>query len=279
MEHAGTAVAAAVRALAIDLDRWGSGPIVILCGPGNNGGDGLRGRPPTGARGRVGRRRGRRVRGPAARRHGGPELGPDRARQRASPRSTSPVARDVAMFGQGIEKAAVVVDALLGTGVRGALREPIRSAVEVIGRARAAGVPVVAVDTPDRGRPLERRAVRPGGRRRPDRHVPSPQDRPADAPRGRATPARSSSRRSASRPRPTVAEPRRVGRQPGWREVAASSPSPSSPSSSVRRSSRASCRPTLQEVVFHTPLAIVVLIVGTGWLLWRISRRPPGRRR
>ena len=59
-----------------------------------------------------------------------------------------PVARDVAMFGHGIEKAAVVVDALLGTGVRGALREPIRSAVEVIGRARAAGVPVVAVDTP-----------------------------------------------------------------------------------------------------------------------------------
>ena len=41
MEHAGTAVAAAVRALATDLDRWGSGPIVILCGPGNNGGDGF----------------------------------------------------------------------------------------------------------------------------------------------------------------------------------------------------------------------------------------------
>ena len=40
MEHAGTAVAAAVRALATDLDRWGTGPIVILCGPGNNGGDG-----------------------------------------------------------------------------------------------------------------------------------------------------------------------------------------------------------------------------------------------
>ena len=32
---------------------------------------------------------------------------------------------------------------------------------------------------------------------------------------------------------------------------------------------------SLQEVVFHTPLAIVVLIVGTGWLLWRISRRRP----
>lgn len=31
-----------------------------------------------------------------------------------------------------------------------------------------------------------------------------------------------------------------------------------------------------QEIVFHTPLTIIVLIVGTGWLLWRISRRPPG---
>jgi len=41
MEHAGTAVAAAVKALATDLDRWGTGPIVILCGPGNNGGDGF----------------------------------------------------------------------------------------------------------------------------------------------------------------------------------------------------------------------------------------------
>ena len=38
----------------------------------------------------------------------------------------------MAIFGQGIEKAAVIVDALLGTGVRGALREPIRSAVELI---------------------------------------------------------------------------------------------------------------------------------------------------
>jgi heme A synthase len=30
----------------------------------------------------------------------------------------------------------------------------------------------------------------------------------------------------------------------------------------------------LQRVVFHTPLAIAVLLVGTGWLLWRIARRP-----
>src|SRR4029077_11263308 len=58
------------------------------------------------------------------------------------------VAGDLRILAQGIEKAGVVVDALLGTGVRGALREPIRSAVELIRRAREAGVPVVAVDTP-----------------------------------------------------------------------------------------------------------------------------------
>jgi NAD(P)H-hydrate epimerase len=147
MEHAGTAVAAAVRALAVDLDRWGSGPIVILCGPGNNGGDGF-----------VAARRlalagasvivavvasDARPRGATAARNW------DRiARDTGIVKVHLAVTRDVAMFAQGVEKAAVVVDALLGTGVRRALREPIRSAVEVVGRARAAGVPVVAVDTP-----------------------------------------------------------------------------------------------------------------------------------
>jgi hypothetical protein len=30
----------------------------------------------------------------------------------------------------------------------------------------------------------------------------------------------------------------------------------------------------VQRLVFHTPLAILVLIGGTAWLLWRIARRP-----
>jgi hydroxyethylthiazole kinase-like uncharacterized protein yjeF len=147
MEHAGTAVAAAVRALAVDTDRWGSGPIVILCGPGNNGGDGY-----VAAR-RLALNGGRvvvaviandaRPTGTTSARNW------DRiARDAGITKVHAPVARDVAMFGQGIEKAAVIVDALLGTGVSGPLREPIRTAVEIINKARAGGVPVVAVDTP-----------------------------------------------------------------------------------------------------------------------------------
>ncbi len=147
MEHAGTAVAAAVRALATDLDRWGSGPVVILCGPGNNGGDGF-----------VAARRlalaGSRVvvaviAADARPRNATSARNWDRiARDEGITKVHAPVARDVAMFGQGIEKASVIVDALLGTGVAGPLREPIRSAVALIERARAAGVPIVAVDTP-----------------------------------------------------------------------------------------------------------------------------------
>jgi hydroxyethylthiazole kinase-like uncharacterized protein yjeF len=147
MEHAGTAVAAAVHALAVDTERWGTGPIVILCGPGNNGGDGFvaaRRLALAGARVVVAVIAAEaRPRNPSSARNW------DRiARDEGIVKIHAPVARDVAMFGQGIQKAAVVVDALLGTGVRGPLREPIRSAVELIVRAREHGIPVVAVDTP-----------------------------------------------------------------------------------------------------------------------------------
>jgi NAD(P)H-hydrate epimerase len=57
-------------------------------------------------------------------------------------------ARDVRILSQGIDKATVVVDALLGTGVRGVLRDPVLSAVEATHAARSHAVPVLAIDTP-----------------------------------------------------------------------------------------------------------------------------------
>jgi NAD(P)H-hydrate epimerase len=147
MEHAGTAVAAAVHALAVQTGRWGSGPILVLCGPGNNGGDGFVA--------------GRRLAAAGAEvvivlvasefRPRGPDAGRnwDRlAGLRTVSRIHAPGPRDLAILGKGLGRGAVVVDALLGTGVRGRLREPIRSAVELSHRAREAGVPIVAVDTP-----------------------------------------------------------------------------------------------------------------------------------
>jgi NAD(P)H-hydrate epimerase len=54
----------------------------------------------------------------------------------------------VALYLNGIERAGLVIDALLGTGIRGPLREPVRTAVDVAARAREHLVPVLAVDTP-----------------------------------------------------------------------------------------------------------------------------------
>jgi NAD(P)H-hydrate epimerase len=147
MEHAGTAVAAAARALAEATGRLGRGPILVLCGPGNNGGDGfvaarrlaqagfdvVAALVATAARPRT------------------PDATRNWDRLAAEPRVTrlhAPLARDLVILGGEIERASVVVDALLGTGVAGALREPIRGAVDLIARARAAGVPIVSVDTP-----------------------------------------------------------------------------------------------------------------------------------
>lgn len=146
MEHAGTAVAAAVRALAVDLDRWGTGPIVILCGPGNNGGDGYvaaRRLALAGAQVIVA------VVATDTHPSGAAAKNWDRiVRDAGIAKVHLPVPRDVAIFGKDIARSAVVVDALLGTGVKGTLRQPIRAAVELIATAREVGVPIVAVDAP-----------------------------------------------------------------------------------------------------------------------------------
>jgi ADP-dependent NAD(P)H-hydrate dehydratase / NAD(P)H-hydrate epimerase len=147
MEQAGAAVAAAATALLVQTERAGSGTVLILCGPGNNGGDGLVAARHLAAHGHR-----------CAAVLVATESGPTTRDARAAWERLADIpgvdrlqalnARDVSFLAAGVEKAALVIDALLGTGVTGPLRDPIRSAVDLTWRGRTAAVPVLAVDTP-----------------------------------------------------------------------------------------------------------------------------------
>jgi NAD(P)H-hydrate epimerase len=146
MEQAGSATAAVARALMISGDRSLDSRVLILCGPGNNGGDGL-----VAARWLAEHGIGSEV---VLLANGVPStasaaLNWDRLEGIDLVRRVTTVRdRDVALYLNGIERAGIVIDALLGTGVSGPLREPIRTAVDVVVRARENLVPVLAVDTP-----------------------------------------------------------------------------------------------------------------------------------
>lgn len=138
MEHAGLAVARAARTLTAPS----AGPILVCCGTGFNGGDGL-----------------------AAARHlhewGYPlrllVAGPLR-HLRAEPATYATILQrlnlpllevpDTARLPQAerpLKECALIIDALLGIGTLGAVREPIAS---LIVRLNRSGKPVVAVDLP-----------------------------------------------------------------------------------------------------------------------------------
>jgi hypothetical protein len=66
-----------------------------------------------------------------------------------------------------------------------------------------------------------------------------------------------------------------MGSQPGWREVVLVAAAVVAVV--IGAAVLTGLLPAaIQDVVYQTPIGIVVLIVGTGWLLWRISRRGPG---
>lgn len=138
MENAGAAVARRIRA------RFKKPcPIVVFCGPGNNGGDGL-----VAVRKLLASGWGYGV----------------RVLLLASPRDLrTPEARKnyeaLVNAGAAVEsvtspgdlpdfRGAVVVDALFGTGVRGPVREPYATAIRKMNAARRRGGFVVAVDIP-----------------------------------------------------------------------------------------------------------------------------------
>lgn len=147
MEQAGTAVAAAARAVLRSTDRPSSGRVLLLAGPGNNGGDAFvatRRLADAGIQSVV-------VLASGDRRPGTPDAAANWRRLADTPKVElihAPSGRDIMLLLNGLERAALVVDGLLGTGVRGQLREPIRSGAELALAARRLGVPVLAVDTP-----------------------------------------------------------------------------------------------------------------------------------
>lgn len=122
MERAGASVADAIRA------RWSPRPVGVLCGPGNNGGDGFVVARLLAADGwpvRVSLLGDREtLKGDAA---------------LAGERWTGPIVADA------LDGAGLVVDALFGAGLARPLDGAAKSLVE---RVNAAGVPVVAVDVP-----------------------------------------------------------------------------------------------------------------------------------
>lgn len=126
MERAADGLLAVVEDVAPD------GRVVVVCGGGNNGGDGY-------AVARLLRDRGRQV-----------DVlwtsAPETLKGDAATNAQRLGGEGVERFApQALAGAAVVVDAILGTGFRGTAREDVASAIEAIDDA---GVPVVACDVP-----------------------------------------------------------------------------------------------------------------------------------
>jgi ADP-dependent NAD(P)H-hydrate dehydratase / NAD(P)H-hydrate epimerase len=128
MERAGAGAARAVEQLAAD------GPVVVVCGKGNNGGDGF-------VVARLLREAGRDVTvvcvAPIA------ELRGDAAENARRLPGEPP--RSLAEGLEAIGHAAATVDALLGTGFAGEPHGPTGEAIEAI---EASGSPVLAIDVP-----------------------------------------------------------------------------------------------------------------------------------
>lgn len=154
MEHAANALASECE----DAMEFADGPCWLFCGPGANGGDGL-------ACARLMHNAGFAVEVFLTHADGkyvgdaGTHLRVARAMKLAIHELDG---KDVnAFMGELIEEGmpALAVDALLGTGLTGPVREPVAAVVRAINTLRGAGATVIAADVPtgldcDTGRPL-----------------------------------------------------------------------------------------------------------------------------
>lgn len=130
MERAGTGLADLVS------ERLPAGRIGVVCGLGNNGGDGF-------VVARLLRERGRDVEVVML---GG--SGPRGDARTNYERLPGPDARKLIPVPDALQGYAVIIDAMLGTGFSGAVRENYAAAIEAINTARASGASVVACDVP-----------------------------------------------------------------------------------------------------------------------------------
>jgi len=132
MERAGAGVARAVERVVPD------GPVTVVCGKGNNGGDGL-------VVARLLREAGRRVTVVCAAPPS--EFAGDACAnlERLGGEALLELAEDGQSAEEALAGAAVVVDALLGTGFQGEPRGAVGEAIEAVNAAEA---PVVSVDVP-----------------------------------------------------------------------------------------------------------------------------------
>jgi ADP-dependent NAD(P)H-hydrate dehydratase / NAD(P)H-hydrate epimerase len=140
----------AAKALADEIGKRRARRILILCGPGNNGGDGLaliRHLPPTIHSRVLLAKHATQFQTPEAK---AAAAGLDPCRHPLE------VFRTVERLRELARDSDLIVDALLGSGIQGALREPIATMVRA---ANAARKPILAVDVPTGiGTPL---AIRP----------------------------------------------------------------------------------------------------------------------
>lgn len=131
MERAGAGLATFCR------EQGPDGPVAVVCGKGNNGGDGL-----VVARLIRDHQPGREVRvlllGDPGECRGDARTNLERL-PGPPPRPFSP---------EALQGARLVVDAILGTGFSGVPREPVASAIAAINAAASAGAHVVACDVP-----------------------------------------------------------------------------------------------------------------------------------
>ena len=136
MEHAGLAVAKA----AASLSR--AGAVLVCCGTGYNGGDGLcaaRHLHTLGYALRVV------LAGRLSQLRDEPMIYANIVQRLGIPIKELTEASDPALIEPWAASSALIIDALLGIGVRGAVREPIASIINCL---NASGKPIVAADIP-----------------------------------------------------------------------------------------------------------------------------------